>query len=161
MLALALALLAARGAAGFVNPRLLPFAACGSVLALLGMKRPTRSTAAAAVPVLLLIALVGGSPQGHDVATQTRLEEAYAGEQLTFVGRSHRSGGATVLERSLITCCRADAVPIALRVSDVLQIRDGTWIRASGVLARSPNGLVLRAARWRAIASPADPFLYR
>ncbi len=160
-LALALGTLSVRGAGGFVNPRLLPLAAGGAVLALVGLRRPTRSRRAALVPAILIAALAAGSPVPPDAANATRLDEAYAGERLAFVGRAHRSGDATVLERPIITCCRADASAVALRTSGRLPITDGTWIAATGVLLAAHDGLVLQPERWRIVVAPADPFLYR
>ena len=160
-LALALGTLFLRGASGFVNPRLLPFAGAGAVLALLGARRPTRSRTVVLVPIVLLAALATGSPEPSESANATRLDDAYPGERLIFTGRAHRSDAATVLERTIITCCRADASDIALRLSTRLRTADGTWITATGILARSNDGIVLQAASWHAIAPPADPFLYR
>ena len=160
-LALALGILCVRGASGFVNPRLLPFAGAGAVFALLGARRPARSGNAAYVPAILFVALATGSPVPPEAASATRLDEAYPGERLAFVGRAHRSDRATVLERAIITCCRADASAVALRLSTQLRIADGTWIAATGTVTRSDDGFVLRTARWHVVAAPADPFLYR
>ena len=95
-------------------------------------------------------------------AEATRLDDAYAGERLAFIGTARRTGNGTTLARLAITCCRLDASPIAVRLDRAVAFRDGTWIDARGVLVRSESGpLVLHADAIRPIAAPADPFVYR
>lgn len=176
-LAAALATLVQRGAGGFVNPRLLPLIAAGVVLALWGAgrrvvanARPQRPRierggrkrfAAALVPTIMLAALVSGSPIPVGIASATQLADAYPGARLSFVGPVHRSGATSVLERYQITCCRADASPVVVRLTSRLRVTDGTWVAASGVLEPSERGLELRVEHWHSRAAPRDPFLYR
>ncbi|MBC5804094.1 MAG: hypothetical protein GIX03_14070 [Candidatus Eremiobacteraeota bacterium] len=177
-LAAALALLAQRGAAGFVNPRLLPLIVLGALLALASACRALLSTrrrtvpasgdgsrpwpSGALVPVIMLGALAAGSPVPRERVSATQLVDAYPGERLSFVGTVQRgNGGASMLERYEITCCRADAAPIVIRLTSRLPLIDGTWVAASGVLASSARGLALRLGQWKAVAPPADPFVYR
>jgi len=178
-IAAALGLLAQRGAAGFVNPRLLPLIVLGALLALLSACRALpfmhRRTVVAwhhiarpwpfgatLVPAILFAALAAGSPVPRERANATQLADAYPGERLSFVGTVERSdGGASVLERYEITCCRADAAPIVVRLTSHLSVDDGTWVVASGVLAPSARGLALRLGRWKTVRPPADPFVYR
>jgi len=185
-LAVALALLVQRGASGFVNPRLLPLVALGAGLALLGACRasfPRRTLERSAgrmrdviecrevvrpwpdgrilVPTLLFVALATGSPVPHEIASATQLADAYPGERLSFIGTVARSGSTSVLQRYEITCCRADATPIVVRLASRLPLPDGAWVAARGMPASSKRGLVLRLNRWRAATPPADPFVYR
>jgi hypothetical protein len=162
-----LAWLAARGPAGFVHPRLLPFLALGAVLALASARRPGRSPAAAVVPAGLLAALLLGSPP-PPFAAGSALADGYAGERLAWTGVAHRLAAAggreptTAVVRSAMVCCRLDATPIAVRLDRALPVADGTWVTAAGTLARAADGtLVLAAPAWRRIPPPTDPFVYR
>ena len=161
---LACAWLVARGGAGFVHPRLVPLVAAGCVLALarLPFARRIRSASAAlTVPAILLAALVFGSPIPSTFADATTLDGAYAGERVIFIGTAMRRNGATVLVRYAITCCRADAMPVALRLDRGLDVANGRWVRADGRLRTTASGLVLQAAATQEIAAPRDPFVYR
>ncbi|MDQ2908106.1 MAG: hypothetical protein M3R44_02010 [Candidatus Eremiobacteraeota bacterium] len=176
-LAGALGMLVRGGAAGFVSPRLLPLAAVGAVFALVAAgrvvvrarraQRPEsecgdpKRRAAALVPAIMLAALLSGSPVPAGVAQATQLADAYPGERLSFAGPVHRSGVTSVIERYQITCCRADASPVVVRLTSELPVADGTWIAASGILQRSEHGLELRAKHWQRATAPADPFIYR
>ena len=114
--------LVARGGAGFVHPRLVPLVAAGCVLALARLPLALRSRSISGVlvvPGVLLTALVFGSPVPSTSADETTLDGAYAGERVSFIGTATRRNGATVLVRYAITCCRADAMPVALRLDRV------------------------------------------
>ena len=161
-LSVAMAALTRCGPAGLINPRLLPITAIGAVLALVAAARGVRARPIAfALPLIMGAALVAGSPVPAYTASATDLESAFAGERLTFAGIAHARGGSTVLERFEISCCRADASPVAVRIAGPLRAPDGTWIEATGELERANDGLVLNAKRWRRIPPPRDPFLYR
>ena len=157
------ALLALRGGAGLVSPRLVPAVAAAVPLALLCALRPRRTVAPCAwfVPAALLAALALGSPPPPYFATETTLGDAFPGERISFTGAAHRSGRSTVLQRYAITCCRADAAPVALRTHQLLPVADGSWLEACGEIVAEPSGPALFVERWRTLEPPRDPFLYR
>jgi hypothetical protein len=163
VLAIALATLALRGPSGLVNPRLLLPIGCASVaaFALRGSLR-SRSAHPLLAPALMLAVAVAPPNPPVPQADVTRLDDAFAGERLAFTGQVARNAGRTILARYVITCCRIDATPIAVRLDRALAARDGMWLEASGTLVRDPTGaLALHAERVRAIAVPSDPFTYR
>jgi hypothetical protein len=149
------------GPRGFINARLVPFELVAAGCALLGLRRRSLTSHATIVPALLIVALAAGSPEPSYVATETRLDDAFAGERVVFTGVAHAEGATSIVQRFAITCCRVDATPVAVRTSAPLGVADGSWITAHGVLADSPDGLVLRTSEWRRVATPADPFVYR
>jgi len=164
LIALALALLAFRGPSGLLNPRLLPLEPLGALAALVGARR--RRTAlgpvAAALPALMLGALVIGSPIPPERVDVTSLENAAPGERLAFTGTASVSNGATTLERFAITCCRIDASPVSVRLDRVLAVPAGSWVSATGTLVRTTAGaLVMSPSATALVAAPADPFIYR
>jgi hypothetical protein len=171
LLGCACAALIVRGASGFVHPRLLPALVIGAALCLYLATRDLairaapapRTKASLALPLALLGALVAGSPLPSENIDLTNLADAYPGAALQFTGAAEERGARTVLVRYAITCCRADATPIALLTEHKLRVRNGTWIEASGTIVREGDGarLVLRPENWRAVAPPADPFVYR
>jgi hypothetical protein len=166
LLGCACAALAARGASGFVHPRLLPVLAGAAglclYLAFRGSLAP-RTKASLVLPLALLGALVAGSPLPRERIDVTNLSAAYPGATLQFTGTAEKRGARTVLVRYAITCCRADATPVSLLTEHRLRVRNGTWVEASGTIVRDGGSdrLVLRPEQWRAVAQPADPFVYR
>lgn len=112
-------------------------------------------------PAMMLVTAVLGAPAPQYHATQTTLARAFAGEHVDFTGVVTRTLGATALVRFAITCCRADAAPVVLRLQRGLPDRAGPWVRARGVIVQTPAGLRLRVDRYRTISAPADPFVYR
>jgi uncharacterized membrane protein YcgQ (UPF0703/DUF1980 family) len=114
-------------------------------------------------PALLLGVLVAGSPTpGLPHADATTLGDAYAGQPLRFCGMTRRdASGATMLVRYAITCCRADATPVAIRLDRPIDRPDGTWLEADGVVTTDTRGILLRVRKSRVVTTPADPFLYR
>jgi hypothetical protein len=155
--------LALRDGAGFLNPRLVPFAAAGAVLSALCVLRNVACGARRAtfVPAVLAVALALGSPQPRYEAGMTALADAFPGERLRFAGFVRQAGRRTDLVRFAISCCRADASPVGLPALERVPVRDGTWIEAAGTVVRTERGLALRIARWQRIRRPPDPFLYR
>jgi uncharacterized membrane protein YcgQ (UPF0703/DUF1980 family) len=112
---------------------------------------------------LLLGVLFAGSPTpGVPPADATTLGDAYAGQPLRFCGMTKRdAGGATTLVRYAITCCRADATPVGIRLDRAIDRPEGTWIEADGVVATDMRGVVLRVKSANIAPMPSDPFLYR
>jgi hypothetical protein len=162
----ALAAIALAGPSGLVHPRLLPLDALGALAALAlafrrtACSRPGRTLALATA---MLAALALGSPQPKLTAAETTLTDGYAGEPARFTGSAYAEAAAanTRLVRFAITCCRIDARAIVLPLDRRINVPDGTWIAANGILASRDGTLVLRASEWHAIAAPRDPFVYR
>jgi hypothetical protein len=170
-LAVACAWLVARHGAALVHPRLLPLIGAAAIvcawLALTmrrsGEPRGCPALASLIAPALLLGVLVAGSPTpGLPHADATTLGDAYAGQPLRFCGMTRRdASGATMLVRYAITCCRADATPVAIRLDRPIDRPDGTWLEADGVVTTDTRGILLRVRKSRVVTTPADPFLYR
>ncbi len=163
-LALACGLLAWRHGAGFVHPRLIvPVAAAGLAAAAAAVRGGSaRNGAGWLGPAVALAALIAGSPAPPlPAADATAPAGGFAGQPLRFVGVARRDGSVTALVRYAITCCRADARAIAVRLDRRANVPDGTWVAADGVLAPSAAGLVLHARSVARVAAPADPFVYR
>jgi hypothetical protein len=164
-LALACGLLAAHHCAGFLNPRLMPLVWLAAVLAATlaaAGSRPAGGWAAWVAPTTMLAALLYGSPSPPiPPASATSLDRAFPGEALLFAGVARHDRGSTTLVRFAITCCRADAAPVAVRLDRLLSAPDGAWVEADGVLASDEGGLVLRVAHARRTSPPLDPFVYR
>jgi hypothetical protein len=165
LLGFACSILVAGGPGGFVHPRLLPAIALAAATCLyLTLRRDDalRTNASIALPLALAGALVAGSPLPRSDVDATNLADAYPGASVRFTGTTRRRGKSSLLVRYAITCCRADASPVALRTERRLEVRDGTWIEAAGTIERDSRGeLVLRTGTWRETAPPPDPFIYR
>ncbi len=98
-------------------------------------------------------------PQYH--ATETTLTDAFSGERVDFTGELTRTGGAATLVRYAITCCRADASPIVVRLMEAPSRRLHGWMHARGALVERGGDLRLRADELLPVDAPADPFVYR
>jgi len=72
-----------------------------------------------------------------------------------------RDGRAAAVVRYAITCCRADAAPVVVRLSRPASVAAGTWVRAVGTIVGTPEGMALAEDRITPVTAPADPFLYR
>jgi hypothetical protein len=165
-LAAALATIAFSGPSGLVHPRLLPLDALGALAALAIAFRRTacsRPGSTIALAIAMLAALALGSPQPKLAAAETTLTEGYVGEAAHFTGVAYADGATanTRLVRFAITCCRIDARAIALPLDRRINVPDGTWIGANGILASRDGTLILRASEWHAVAAPRDQFVYR
>ena len=157
----AVVLVAVRGGAGLVHPRLItPSIVAASYLFVHALVRQCRSVSFFA-PCAIAVALIVGSPVPRYDGDATALDAAFAGQTVHFTGVVRRRQSLCLLIRFTITCCRADATPLSLRLDHDVGFPDGAWVSADGVFAESPSGLVLRTTRIRAVAAPADPFLYR
>jgi hypothetical protein len=110
-----------------------------------------------ALPIALVVAIVIGAPMPPASVNETTLTDLYPGERLSFTGM-YVDG---TLMRYAITCCRADAAPVSIRLLNRLRVPNRIWVRADGVIARSGACLVLSASKIATIAPPSDPFLYR
>lgn len=160
--ALACAVVAAHGGTGLVHPKialaLWPCALAGAAGAY-RFKGERRIELRIAPAVMLAGAMLAAPPPAYH-ATETTLADAFAGERVDFTGVLTRTGNATTLVRYAITCCRADAAPIVVRLTDAPSSVRG-WVRARGTMIARGSELELRAANLRRIDPPADPFVYR
>lgn len=163
LLAIGLGAVAARRGDALVHPVLaVPLAiAAGTALGFAIVHRRQRSAPARFAPAVMLAgALLGAAPPQYR-ATETTLTDLYAGERLTFTGALARDRNASAVVRYAITCCRADAAPVAVRLDRTPPFAAGTWLRVDGSVENVGGELSLVATRIKRIAPPADPFIYR
>jgi hypothetical protein len=118
------------------------------------------ATSRIAPGLMLAGALIGAPPPAYH-ATETTLTDLFAGERLTFAGRLSCDRGVCALVRYAITCCRADAAPMAVRLDRRPHYPAQTWLRADGRIDGAPDDLRLVAQKLEPISPPADPFIYR
>jgi hypothetical protein len=153
---------AAHGGAGLLNPRFTPalWLCAAACCAWAYRYRDERSMRLRIAPAIMLAGSVLAAPPPVYHATETTLADAFAGERVDFTGAATQSGFATALVRYAITCCRADAAPVAVRLERRLPHLQG-WFHARGVLVAAGAELRLRASVLQRIPPPADPFVYR
>ncbi|HUZ49729.1 MAG TPA: hypothetical protein VMW12_08330 [Candidatus Dormibacteraeota bacterium] len=163
LLACAFAIVAARRGDALVHPLFAaPFVATALVAMYAAwMHRRSHSARARIVPALVLAASVLAAPAPQYRATETTMAQLFPGERLAFTGTLVRHARNDALVRYAITCCRADAQPVAVRLSQPLPYAAGTWIHAEGRIVRRDDQLVLVPLTSRAIPPPTDPFVYR
>ncbi len=160
--AIACALVAARGGAGVIHPKIaLALWPCAVACGFFAYRfRYEYNALLRIAPVVMLAGAVLSAPPPEYHATETTLADAFTGERIDFTGLVTHTGDITTLVRYAITCCRADAAPIVLRLLIASPAVHG-WMRARGVLIEGPDGLSLRADQLQAIPAPIDPFVYR
>jgi uncharacterized membrane protein YcgQ (UPF0703/DUF1980 family) len=112
-------------------------------------------------PAVVLLGALAAVPPPIYRATETTLSDIFPGERLSFTGVLTRNGRAAALVRYAITCCRADAAPIVVRLAQAPSLAQGTWVRADGIVAETASGLALFAERITPVPALSDPFLYR
>jgi uncharacterized membrane protein (UPF0136 family) len=161
MLATALLVVGTHRGNGLVHPvigvALLPCAAACAALAYRHRRQALR--AARVAPALMLAGAFAGASAPQYRATETTMSGLFAGERLTFTGAL---SNGDVVARYAITCCRADAAPIAVRLSRRLPFGEGTWLCIDGAIVTASDGaLRLEPAAVRRVDPPADPFVYR
>ncbi len=163
LLIAAFAIVALRRGDALVNPALAPFLAACAAAALIGAIAYRREQSAARrwAPALMLAGAVAGAPPPQYHATETTLTDLFAGERLTFTGTLTRDGGESALVRYAITCCRADAAPVVVRLDRTPRYATGSWLRADGRIESAGGDLRLVTGSTQPIAPPADPFIYR
>lgn len=161
LLAAASAIAALRGGAQLVTPQAAAVLwLCVPVcLAFALAHRTQRAPSLRIAPAVALAATFAAAPPPPYHATETTLADAFAGERVTFTGTMTRTQGVTTLVRYAITCCRADAAPVVLRLERASGLTG--WARAQGTLVQTGAGLALRVDRLTAVPVPADPFVYR
>lgn len=163
LLALGLGIVAWRGGDALVHPAFtIPLACCAvAALACALARRRARCAAVRIAPALMLAGSLLGAPPPQYRATETTLTDLFAGERLEFTGALARDAGASAIVRYAITCCRADAAPVAVRLARVPPYPNGTWLRVEGRIAGGAGQLRLVAERVERVSAPTDPFLYR
>jgi hypothetical protein len=163
MLAAALGIVAWHRGNALVHPAFtLPLGccACGALLCAI-IARDRRSGSVRVAPALMLIAAVLGTPPPQYHATETTLSDLFPGERLSFTGALARDGGASALVRYAITCCRADAAPVAVRLDRSPRYPAGTWLHIEGRIESIGGDLRLVPQEVVPLTPPADPFIYR
>ena len=162
-IALSCGIAAAQSGAGLVHPKLTPLAALGALSACAAAVRPpVRAGYPALLAAFLMFAgLILHVPPPIYNPGETTLENIYPGQEVRFIGEISGYETPTTLVRYAVTCCRADASPLALRLDRRLNERSGAWIEARGVIERDTGGMHLYVRRYRRIAQPSDPFLYQ
>ena len=163
LIAIACAIAGFDGGARLVNPRLcVALFACVPFLAIAAYRvRDSRNVVARTLAAALVVAVVLGAPPPTYRATETTLAQAFPGEAIDFTGQYALGARGAIVERYAITCCRADAAPVALALARALPLRDDAWVRVRGTIAIAGDRTVLRTNAYRAIAPPRDPFIYR
>ncbi|MBV8117364.1 MAG: hypothetical protein JOZ01_05275 [Candidatus Eremiobacteraeota bacterium] len=159
----ACALVAYRHGASLVHPRLTwPLWTCAIVCAMYAFRTHSRDAIVhRTFAVALVAAVVLGCVPPPPVATAATLDDAYPGERVDFTGMYAESPAPRVV-RYAITCCRADAAPVAVPLAGPIRDARGSWIRVRGVLARTASGgLALERTNAVPVAPPSDPFIYR
>ncbi len=161
--AVALLVVAARGGDSLVHPRFaVPLGCCAlACVALAVIHRNAHCTQARLAPIIMLAGALLGAPAPIYNVTETTMTDLFPGEHLTFTGTLVHGVGTDALVRFAITCCRADAAPVVVRLTSSVPLRSGTWIRADGTIVRSGDELRLASQHIEPIAPPGDPFIYR
>ncbi len=163
LLSIALGLVAWRHGDGLVHPAI-ALALGGCAIAALHcafVYRQDSNAGARIAPAIMLLGALVTAPAPEYRATETTLAQLFPGERISFTGVLARRDDHAAIVRYAITCCRADAAPVALRLERVPPYPAGAWLHTDGRIERSKNELVLAAQRIERIAPPADPFIYR
>ena len=162
MLATALGIVAWRHGDALVHPAFAaPMALCAIAAALLALlARRQRCASVRIAPAIMLAGALLGAPQPRYHATETTMQDIFAGERLSFTGSLVRGSGTSAIVRYAITCCRADAAPIAVRLGRPPPYATGTWLRVDGVVEDRGGEMQLEARRTARVDAPNDPFLY-
>ena len=163
VLAAALAVVALRRGDALVHPAFVAALACCACVSICfaAVYRKRRSVAGRIAPILMLVGALVGAPPPQYRASETTLGDLFAGEHLTFTGALAREGTSSTIVRYAITCCRADAVPVAVRLDRSPSYSAGTWLRVTGTVANVNGTFRLRVASIARLPPPLDPFIYR
>lgn len=136
--------------------------ACAAAFAILAIRfRSSCSRRARIAPALMLAGTLGAAAVPAYHSTETTLVQLFPGERVTFTGTLTSDGKHEGLVRYTITCCRADAAPVAVRLGRILSFRPGSWVRVDGIVIGASGDLALLPQCAVAISPPGDPFLYR
>jgi hypothetical protein len=160
--AIACTIVAIRNGAALVNPRIAPALwICAIVFAYLAHRYRMQARPALRIaPAIMLAGCILSAPPPIYAATETTLADAFPGERIDFTGTVERAGEIATLVRYAITCCRADAAPVAIRLDSAAKVRGG-WAHARGTLVMHEGELRLHVDSIEPVAAPLDPFIYR
>lgn len=163
LLAIALGIVAWRRGDALVHPAFAAALACCACAALVcaSAYRRCRCAAARTAPALMLLGALIGAPPPQYHATETTLTDLFPGERVTFTGALARDASASAVVRYAITCCRADAAPVAVRLDRTPPYPAGTWLRVDGRIEGVRGNLRLVTDAVERVAAPIDPFIYR
>ena len=163
ILAAALAIVAWRHGDALVHPLFtLPLAACVPVCTIAAIAcRRSRCGRSRVAPALMLFAALAGAPAPRYAATETTLTGLFPGERIVFIGTLTHDAHSSALARYAITCCRADAAPVVLRLAVAPAYSAGTWLRAAGRIETFGSEFRLVAESVQPVPAPVDPFIYR
>ncbi len=160
--ALACALVALRCGAQLVHPYI-AFALAPSAIAfaILAFAHRTQTYAPSRIaPAIMLAGVFIAAPPPEYHATETTLANVFAGERVIFTGVATQTHGVTTIVRFAITCCRADASPVVVRLARATPQLHG-WVRAEGAMIHDGSGYALSVHHLQSIERPNDPFVYR
>jgi len=145
-----------------VNPRFTPalWLSSATFCFLAWLYRRERNAAVRWAPLAMVAGMLFSHVAPSYTVSETTLSGAAAGDTIDFNGVLARRGNEAALVRYAITCCRADAQPVVVRLEHPLEARYGQWLAVHGRLIGAPSGLALRVQRFRRITPPADPFVY-
>jgi uncharacterized protein DUF1980 len=162
MLAAALGIVALRHGGALVHPAFaMPLALCAIAATYLALvTRGHRRACVRGAPAVMLAGALLGAPPPQYHATETTMRDLFAGERLSFTGTLVRTSKTSAIVRYAITCCRADAAPIAVRLERPPPYETGTWLRVDGTVEERDGAAQLRAQRIARVAAPNDPFVY-
>lgn len=162
MLACALGIVAWRHGDALVHPAFAaPVACCAVAAACFALfARRQRCAAVRVAPAVMLAGALLGAPPPRYHATETTMRDLFAGERLSFTGTLVRGSASGAIVRYAITCCRADAAPIVVRLARTPAYPSGTWLRVEGVVEDHGGAMQLQTQRVQRVAAPNDPFLY-
>jgi hypothetical protein len=162
MLAAALGIVALRHGGALVHPAFaLPIATCAIAAACLALfARRRRCATVRFAPAIMLAGVLLGAPPPRYHATETTMRDLFAGERLSFTGTLVRAAGTSAIVRYAITCCRADAAPIVVRLDRPPAYEIGTWLRVDGIMEDRGGAMRLATQRIQRVDAPNDPFLY-
>jgi hypothetical protein len=163
LLAIALGIVAWRHGDALVHPAIATaLAACCVATILLAVRhRREQNAHARLAPAFMLIGALVAAPPPTYHATETTLRDLFPGERLTFTGRLTRDANAAALVRYAITCCRADATPVVVRLAHAPALPSGTWLRVDGAIETRAGDSRLVAQHVERVVPPTDPFIYR
>jgi len=163
MSAAACAWLAAAHGGTLLNPRFTTglWLSATALILLAAVHRKQRCARVRWAPLVMVAGIVCCHTSPAYTITETTLADASAGDAVSFRGMLTRHGGAAALVRYAITCCRADAQPVVIRLTQPLRETDGEWFAVRGRLLNEPFGLALKVEKYRHTDAPADPFIYR
>lgn len=161
--AIALAAVGLREGGALVHPKfsaalLVSALGCASLAV---VYRRSRSPHARFAPAVMLAGALFAAPAPTYTATETTLTDLFVGEHIVFTGELVHGADADAVARFAITCCRADAAPVVIRLARRTRAKPGTWLRVDGDVVRDGAELRLDVRHTQTVASPRDPFIYR